>query len=54
MAANVVFKLFYRSSSIHEMKHVLRPNSRFLKSEARRMSLQRPCQPFEVQPPNQR
>ena len=29
------FKLFYRSSSIIEIKHVLRPNSRFLKFEAR-------------------
>ena len=28
-------KLFYHSSSIQEMKHVLRPNSRFLKFEAR-------------------
>ena len=29
------FKVFYRSSSIKEIKHVLRPNSRFLKFEAR-------------------
>ena len=29
------FKLFYHSSSIQEMKHVLKPNSRFLKFEAR-------------------
>ena len=32
------FKLFYHSSSIQEMKHVLRPNSRFLKFEARNKS----------------
>ena len=37
MIANVVgFKLFYHSSSIQEMKHVLRPTSRFLKFEARK------------------
>ena len=39
MITNVVvlwdFKLFYHSSSIQEMKHVLRSNSRFLKFEAR-------------------
>ena len=29
------FNLFYHSSSIQEMNHVLRPNSRFLKLEAR-------------------
>ena len=28
------FNLFYHSSSIQEMKHVLRPKSRFLKLEA--------------------
>ena len=33
------FNLFYHSSSIQEMKHVLRPNSRFLKFEARNNSL---------------
>ena len=33
------FNLFYQSSSIQEMKHVLRPNSRFLKFEARNNSV---------------
>ena len=30
------FKSFYHSSSIQEIKHVLRPNSSFLKFEARK------------------
>ena len=33
------FKLFYHNSSIQEMKHVLRPKSRFLKLETRSSSL---------------
>ena len=33
------FNLFYHSSSIQEMKRVMRPNSRFLKVEARNNSL---------------
>ena len=37
------FKLFHRygSSSLQEMKHVFRPNSRFLKFKARNESMNR-------------
>ena len=42
------FNLFYHSSSIQEMKHVLRPNSRFLKVEARNNSLNGYCQPLQT------
>ena len=36
------FNLFYHSSSIQEMKHVLRPNSRVLKFEARQTDDKKP------------
>ena len=53
------FKLFYHSSSVQEMKHVLRLNSSFLKFEARNKSendVGNRCQPMikSIQPPKHR
>ena len=50
------FKLFYRSSSIQKMKHVLRPNLQFLKFEACNTVLNdiyNRCEPMihSIQPP---
>ena len=50
------FKLFCRRSSIQKMKHVLRPNSRFLKFETRnesRNDIGNRCKPMikKIQPP---